>query len=80
MKTLISGLTITRYQNLLKTELNETERQAIQTLLGEEEVWLKLNMPQAHSQSESREIARDIPPEAQGHSSTYTTKSISKAA
>ena len=47
MKTLISGLNITRYQALLKTELDETERQTIQTLLGEEEVWLKRNMQQA---------------------------------
>ena len=44
MKTLISGLNITRYQGLLRTELSQTERQTIQTLLGEEEVWLKQNM------------------------------------
>jgi hypothetical protein len=47
MKTLISGLNITRYQGLLKTALTETERQTIQTLLREEEVWLKQNMPTA---------------------------------
>jgi hypothetical protein len=45
MKTMISGLTITRYQGLLETRLDETERQSIQTLLAEEEVWLKRNMP-----------------------------------
>ena len=44
MKTLISGLNITRYQGLLRTELSQTGRQTIQTLLGEEEVWLKQNM------------------------------------
>jgi len=33
MKTLISGLNIMRYQGLLKTRLDETERQSIQTLL-----------------------------------------------
>jgi hypothetical protein len=41
MKTLISGLRITRYQGLLKTERDEGERQQIQTLLREEELWLK---------------------------------------
>jgi hypothetical protein len=41
MKTLISGLSITRYQGLLKTERDETERQEIQTLLREEELSLK---------------------------------------
>ena len=41
MKTLISGLSITRYQGLLKTELDEAERREIQTLLREEELWLK---------------------------------------
>ena len=41
MKTLISGLSVTRYQNLLKTSLDETERQEIQTLLREEEILLK---------------------------------------
>ena len=41
MKTLISGLSITRYQGLLKTELDETGRQEIQALLREEELWLK---------------------------------------
>jgi hypothetical protein len=45
MKTLISGLTITRYQGMLETRLDEAERQSIQTLLAEEEVWLKRNMP-----------------------------------
>ena len=47
MSTLISGLNITRYQGLLKTALGDAERQAIQALLGEEEVWLKQNMPKA---------------------------------
>ncbi len=47
MKILISGLNITRYQGLLKTALPETERQKIQTLLREEEVWLKQNMSKA---------------------------------
>jgi hypothetical protein len=47
MKTLVSGLNITRYQGLLKTALSETERQTIQTMLREEEVWLKQNMPKA---------------------------------
>src|ERR1700690_3977546 len=41
MKTLISGLNITRYRGLLKTALDETERQTTQTLLREEEIWLK---------------------------------------
>jgi hypothetical protein len=41
MKTLISGLSITRYQGLLKTGLDEAERQEIETLLREEELWLK---------------------------------------
>ena len=41
MKILISGLSITRYQRLLKTELDESERQQIQTLLREEELSLK---------------------------------------
>ena len=41
MKTLISGMSITRYQGLLKTELDESERQQIQTLLREEELSLK---------------------------------------
>jgi hypothetical protein len=41
MKPLISGLSITRYQGLLKTERDETERQEIQTRLREEELWLK---------------------------------------
>jgi hypothetical protein len=45
MKTLISGLNITRYQGLLKTSLSEIERQTIQTLLREEEIWLKQNTP-----------------------------------
>ena len=40
MKTLISGLSIMRYQGLLKTELDGAERQEIQMLL-EEELWLK---------------------------------------
>jgi len=41
MKTLISGLSITRYQGLLKTKLDETERQEIEALLREEELSLK---------------------------------------
>jgi hypothetical protein len=54
MKTLISGLNITRYQGLLKTRLGEIERQSIQTLLTEEQVWLKQNMPKAGQRSEPR--------------------------
>jgi hypothetical protein len=38
MKTLISGLNITSYRGLLKTALDETERQTIQALLQEEEI------------------------------------------
>jgi hypothetical protein len=41
MKPLIGGLSITRYQGLLKTELDEAEREEVQTLLREEELWLK---------------------------------------
>ena len=41
LKTLISGLNITSYQGLLKTALDETERKTTQTLLREEEIWLK---------------------------------------
>jgi hypothetical protein len=41
MKALMSGLSIARYQGLLKTGLDEAERQEIQTLLREEELWLK---------------------------------------
>jgi hypothetical protein len=41
MKTMISGLAITRYQGLLKTKLDETERREIETLLREEELSLK---------------------------------------
>jgi flagellar biosynthesis GTPase FlhF len=41
MKSLISGLSITRYRGLLRTKLDETERQEIQTLLRAEELWLK---------------------------------------
>jgi hypothetical protein len=48
MKTLISGLSITRYQGLLKTELDEAERQEIETLLREEELWLKRFMLKAN--------------------------------
>jgi hypothetical protein len=48
MKTLISGLSITRYQCLLKTELDEAERQEIETLLREEELWLKRFMLKAN--------------------------------
>ncbi len=54
MKTLISGLNITRYQGLLKSALKETERQSIQTLLAEEQVWLKQNMPKADQEEEPR--------------------------
>jgi hypothetical protein len=48
MKTLISGLSITRYQGLLKTALDEAERQEIETLLREEELWLKRFMLKAN--------------------------------
>jgi len=41
LKTLISGLSITRFQDLLKTKLDEAERQEIETLLREEELSLK---------------------------------------
>jgi hypothetical protein len=41
IKTMISGLAITRYQGLLKTKLDETERREIETLLREEELSLK---------------------------------------
>jgi hypothetical protein len=41
MKTLISGLRITRYQGLLRTKLDEAGRQEIQTRLREEALWLK---------------------------------------
>jgi hypothetical protein len=41
LKTLISGLSIPRYQGLLKTKLDEPERQEIQTLLQEEKLSLK---------------------------------------
>jgi hypothetical protein len=41
MKTLISGLSITRYHGLLKTKLDDTERKEIETLLREEELALK---------------------------------------
>ena len=44
MKTLVSGLNIARYQSLLKTELDETKRQTLQSLLAEEELWLKRNI------------------------------------
>jgi hypothetical protein len=47
MKTLLSALTITRYQNSLKAALDETERQTIQTLLREEEISLKQHRPKA---------------------------------
>jgi hypothetical protein len=43
MKTLISDLSITRYQGLLKTEFDENGRREIQALLREEEPWLKLH-------------------------------------
>jgi hypothetical protein len=45
MKTLISGLNITSYQGLLKTALDKTERQTIQTLLRDEEIRLKQHTP-----------------------------------
>jgi hypothetical protein len=48
MKTLISGLNITRYQRLLKTTLDETERQELQALLQEEELWLKRHTLKLH--------------------------------
>jgi hypothetical protein len=54
MKTLISDLNIMRYQGLLKTRLDETERQSIQTLLADEQVWLKQNMPKADQRSGPR--------------------------
>jgi len=41
LKTFISGPSITRYKSLLKTELDGAERQEIQMLLREEELWLK---------------------------------------
>lgn len=49
MKTLISGLNITRYQGLLKTALDEAERQTIESLLQEEEIWLKQHTPNGDS-------------------------------
>jgi hypothetical protein len=49
MKTLISGLNITSYQGLLKAALDETERQTIQALLRDEEVWLKQHTPKGDS-------------------------------
>jgi len=54
MKTLISGLNITSYQGLLKTALDETERQTIQTLLLEEEIWLKQHTPKGDSKAHPR--------------------------
>jgi hypothetical protein len=48
MKTLISGLNITRYQGLLKTKLDEPERQKLQTLLQEEKLSLKRHMLKAN--------------------------------
>jgi hypothetical protein len=42
---LISGLNIKRYQDLLDAPLDEAKRQAIQTLLREEEVWMKTHTP-----------------------------------
>ena len=44
MKTMISGLNITRYQGLLRTTLDESERKKLQTLLQEEKLSLKRNM------------------------------------
>jgi len=49
MKTLISGLNITRYQGLLKTTLDEAERQTIESLLRGEEIWLKQHTPNGDS-------------------------------
>jgi hypothetical protein len=49
MKTLISGLNITSYQGLLKTTLDKAERQTMQTLLREEEIWLKHHTPNGNS-------------------------------
>jgi hypothetical protein len=54
MKTLISGLNITSYQGLLKTALDKTERQTIQTLLREEEIWLKQHTPKGDSKPRPR--------------------------
>jgi hypothetical protein len=51
MKTLISGLNVTRYQGLLKTSLGEPERQTIQMLLRDEEIWLKQHMPNGESRA-----------------------------
>jgi hypothetical protein len=54
MKTLISGLNIMRYQGLLKTSLGEPERQTIQMLLRDEEIWLKQHMPNGDSDPRAR--------------------------
>jgi hypothetical protein len=43
--TLVSGLNIRRYQDLLSTPLDEAKRQTIQTLLRDEEVWMKQHSP-----------------------------------
>ena len=51
MKTLISGLNITRYQGLLKTALDEAERQTIESLLQQEEIWLKQHTQDGDSKS-----------------------------
>jgi hypothetical protein len=48
MKTLISGLNITRYQGLLRTKLDEPERQKPQMLLQEEKFSLKRQMLRAN--------------------------------
>jgi hypothetical protein len=58
MKSLISGLNITRYQGLLKTKLDDPERQEIQALLQEEELWL--------AQAAYAEIALTIGTDAEG--------------
>jgi hypothetical protein len=42
---LVSGLNIRRYRNMLNTPVDEIKRQTIQTLLREEEVWLKQHTP-----------------------------------
>ena len=46
---LVSSLNISRYQNLLNTPLDESNRQTIQTLVRDEEVWLKQRSPPFYS-------------------------------
>ena len=62
MKTLISGLNITSYQGLLKTALNKTERQTTQTLLREEEIWLKQHTSKHWSAAPIMILGLDSPP------------------